>query len=181
MNKMLAAAVVCLLLRALEADAQVVTEMTPEKIDAAIAAGVERAPAPYRLSATLLALDFSTPYLRVAQRAAKTPNPERSLATPDLIAPELRIVAAPEPFGSREVVIKAAWIERSDGTRVEPRSQEATVDYAQSARRHKITLRGVRAVFPIAALEPGARFRFQMGDGQEVTLAPEPDWFKTPR
>jgi hypothetical protein len=180
MTKTVAVVVVCLL-PALEAAAQVVTEMTPDQIDAAIAAGAERRPATYVLSAPLLSLTFTTPYLRVAQLAAKTPDADRKLATPDVIAPELRIVAVPEPFGEKEVVIKKAWMERSDGTRVEPLSQEATVDYAQSPHRHKIALRGVRAAFPIAALDPGARFRFQMGDGQELTLTPEPAWFKAPR
>jgi hypothetical protein len=175
-----AMAVLCLLLPTFEATAQVVTVMTTEQIDAAIAAGAERKPAPYVLSAPQLSLTFTTPYLRVAQLAAKTPNADRSLATPELIAPELRIVATPEPFGRREVVIKEAWMERSDGTRVKPLAQQAAVDYAQSSHG-KITLRGVRAAFPVTAIEPGARFRFLMGDGQEVTLAPEPAWFTAPR
>jgi hypothetical protein len=179
MRRALAALAACLF-PALGAGAQVVTEMTPDQIDAAIAAGTARRPANYALTAPLLSMTFTTPYLRLAQLAAKTKDADRSLAAPDVIAPEVRIVASPEPYGKREVVIKKAWMERSDGTRVEPLSQEPAVDYAQSARG-KITLRGVRAAFPIAALEPGARFRFQMGDDQEVTLTPEPAWFQATR
>jgi len=107
--------------------------------------------------------------------------PRPSIATTDLLAPELHIVAAPEPFGDDVPAIKKVLVERADGTTVAARSQESFVDYAQSARRKKIAIRGVRAVFPLAALEPGARFRFLMSDGKEQLLAPEPGWFKAPR
>jgi hypothetical protein len=181
MKKALAIGVGGLLLPAVQAAAQVVTEMSPVLIDAAIATGAGSRPAAYFLSAPQVSLTFTTPYLRLVQLAAKTPNADHSLATPDVIAPELRVAATPEPLGKKEAVVVKAWIERPDGTRVEASSSETTVDYAQSARHRKITLRGVRAVFPITALEPGSRFRFQMGDGQEVTLAPEPAWFTTLR
>lgn len=166
---------------AVPAGAQVVTEMTPQKIDQAIAAGIERKPGPYALRTKYLWMEFDTPFLRVSERAATAATADRSIATPDLLAPELRIVAAPEPFGDDVLAIKKVVVERADGATVAPRSQESFVDYAQSSRRKKIAIRGVRAVFPLAALEPGARFRFLMSDGKEQLLAPEPSWFKAPR
>ncbi len=170
-----------LLVSILPARAQVVTNMTPERIDQAIAAGITQKPQVYALRTKQFWMEFTTPYLRVAERAASAPTAERSLATPDLVAPELRIVAAAEPLGDKVPGVKAAVVERPDGTTLKPSSQQEFVDYAQSARRKKITIRGVRAVFPIAVLEPGARFRFQMSDGSEQVLAPDPGWFKSVR
>jgi hypothetical protein len=160
------------------APAQVVTEMTPQQIDQAIA---DRKPVPYTLRTKVFWVEFTTPYLRVSDRALKSPTADRSLATPDLIAPELRIIAAAEPLGDKVPAVKEAVVERPDGTLVKPTSQQETLDYAQSTRRKKIAIRGVRAVFPIAALQPGARFRFQLSDGTQQVLAPDPSWFTTPR
>lgn len=170
-----------LTLVAVPAAAQVVTEMTPRQVDQAIAMGIERKPARYSLRTKYLWMEFDTPFLRVSERAATAPVADRSIATPDLLAPELRILAAPEPLGDDVPGIKKVLLERPDGATVAPKSQEAYVDYAQSARRKKIAIRGVRAVFPLAALEPGARFRFVMSDGREQVLAPEPGWFGEPR
>jgi hypothetical protein len=161
--------------------AQVVSTMTPSQIDQAIADGVEHKPGRYSLRSKTLWMEFDTPLLRVAERAASAPVADRSLATPDLIAPELRILAAPEPMGDDVPGIKKVVLERPGGAIVAATSQELYVDYAQSSRRKKIALRGVRAVFPIAALEPGARFRFLMSDGKEQLLAPDASWFRVPR
>jgi hypothetical protein len=174
-------AVLFLSLPALPARTQVVTEMTPQQIDQAIALGVDQKPGPYTLRTKQFWMEFTTPFLRVSERAASAPSVDRSLATPDLIAPELRIVAAAEPLGDKVPAVTKVVVERPDGTTVAPRSQESFVDYAQSTRRKKIEIRGVRAVFPIAVLEPGARFRFQLSDGSQQLLAPDPSWFKTPR
>ena len=163
------------------AGAQVVIEMTPQRVDQAIATGIERKPAAYALRTKYLWMEFDTPFLRVSERAATAPSADRSIATAELLAPELRIVAAAEPLGDDVLAIKKVLVERADGATVAPKSQESFVDYAQSARRKKIAIRGVRAVFPLAALEPGARFRFLMSDGKEQILAPEPGWFKAPR
>lgn len=161
--------------------AQVVTEMTSQQIDQAIALGIEHKPARYALRSPRLWIEFDTPFLRVRERAAVAPVAERSLATPDLVAPELRIVAAPEPFGDDVPGIKKVFVVSASGAVVAASAQSEYVDYAQSSRRKKIALRGVRAVFPIAALQPGSRFRFLMSDGQELLLAPEPAWFREPR
>lgn len=170
-----------LTLVAVPAAAQVVTEMTPRQVDQAIAMGIERKPARYSLRTKYLWMEFDTPFLRVSERAATAPVADRSIATPDLLAPELRMLAAPEPLGDDVPGIKKVLLERPDGAAVAPKSQQAYVDYAQSARRKKIAIRGVRAVFPLAALEPGARFRFVMSDGSEHLLAPEASWFGEPR
>lgn len=168
-------------LAAVPAGAQVVTEMTPRRVDQAIAMGIEHKPAQYSLRTKQLWMEFNTPFLRVSERAATAPVADRSIATPDLLALELHILAAPEPLGDDVSGIKKVLVERPDGSTVAPKSQEPYVDYAQSARRKKIAIRGVRAVFPLAALEPGARFRFLMSDGKEQLLAPEPGWFGEPR
>jgi hypothetical protein len=169
------------LLSALPAGAQVVTNMTPERIDQAIAAGVDQKPPAYALRTRQFWMEFTTPYLRVCERAAGAAKADRSIATPDLVAPELRIVAAAEPLGDKVPAVKAAVVERADGTTVKPSSQQEFVDYAQSSRRKKIAIRGVRAVFPIAVLEPGARFRFELSDGSQQVLAPDPGWYKAVR
>lgn len=168
-------------LGAVAADAQVVTEMTPQHIDQAIAMGTGRRPAPYSLRSKNVWIEFDTPFLRVSQRAAAAPAADRSIATPDLLAPELRIQAAPEPLGDDVPAIKQVLLERPDGTSVPPQSQTPFVDYAQSSRRKKIAIRGVRAVFPLSAFEPGVRFRFLMSKGPEHVLAPDPSWFGAPR
>ena len=174
-------AALLLTLAAVPGAAQVVTEMTPRQVDQAIARGIEQKPARYSLRSKYLWMEFDTPFLRVSERAATAPIADRSIATPDLLAPELRILAAPEPLGDNVPAIKKVVLERRDGASVAPKSQEAYVDYAQSARRKKIAIRGVRAVFPLAALQPGARFRFLMSDGKEQVLAPEASWFGEPR
>src|SRR5262245_16472602 len=170
-----------LLLSALPARAQVVTDMTPERIDQAIAARVDQEPQPCALRTKPLRMEVTTPYPRVLGRAATAPTVDGSLATKDLVAPELRITAAAEPLGDKVPEVKGALVERPDGTQVKPTSQQSFLDYAQSTRRKKIAIRGVNAVFPIAVLEPGARFRFQMSDGTEQVLAPDPGWFKAVR
>jgi len=168
-------------LAAVPAGAQVVTRMTPQQVDQAIAMGVEQKPARYSLRNRYLWMEFDTPFLRVLERAATAPVADRSIATPEVLAPELRILAAPEPLGDDVPAIKKVVVERAGGDVVAATSQESYVDYAQSSRRKKIAIRGVRAVFPLAALEPGARFRFLMSDGKEQLLAPDASWFCEPR
>ena len=173
--------ILMLSLTAANAAAQVVTEMTPSRIDQAIAQGVENKPAPYALRGRSSWVEFDTPFLRVSERASNAAVADRSIATPELLAPELHVTAGPEPLGDNVPAVKQLLIVKPDGTTVAPLSHESYVDYAQSARRKKIALRGMRAVFPITALQPGASFRLVMSDGSETSLPLEPAWFKTPR
>ena len=173
--------ILMLSLTAANSTAQVVTEMTPSRIDQAIAQGVENKPAPYALRSRSSWIEFDTPFLRVSERASSAPVADRSIATPDLLAPELRVTAGPEPLGENIPAVKQLLIVKPDGAKVAPVSHESYVDYAQTARRKKIALRGMKAVFPISALQPGASFRLVMSDGSETSLPLEPAWFKTPR
>jgi hypothetical protein len=70
---------------------------------------------------------------------------------------------------------------RADGSVVAATAPQPFVDKAQSTKRKSIEIRGVRASFPIAVLEPGMKFKFTMSDGTEPTLSPDPNWFKSPR
>lgn len=166
---------------AANAAAQVVTEMTPSRIDEAIALGVENRPEPYALRGRSSWIEFNTPFLRLCERAASAPVADRSIATPELLAPELRVIAGPEPLGENVPSVKKLLIVKPDGASIAPVSHESYVDYAQTARRKKIALKGMRAVFPITALQPGASFRLVLSDGSELKIAPEPAWFKAPR
>jgi hypothetical protein len=173
--------ILTLTLTASNAAAQVVTEMTPSRIDQAIALGVENRPEPYALRGRSSWIEFNTPFLRLCERAASAPVADRSIATPELLAPELRVTAGPEPLGENVPSVKKLLIVKPDGASIAPVSHESYVDYAQTARRKKIALKGMRAVFPITALQPGASFQLLMSDGSELKIAPEPAWFKAPR
>ena len=173
--------ILMLSMSAAHAAAQVVTEMTPSRIDQAIAQGVEDKPAPYALRGRSSWIEFDTPFLRLCERAATAPVADRSIATPDVLAPELRVTAGPEPLGDNVPAVKQLLIVKPDGASIAPVSHQSYVDYAQSARRKKIALRGMKAVFPITALQPGSSFRLVMSDGTELRIAPEPAWFKAPR
>ena len=168
-------------LSAIPARAQVIAEMTAERIQQAIAEGVKTKPAQYAVRKPKLWIEFDTPFLRVAKKAAAAPDATPSLATPDLIAPIVNILAAPEPLGDSVPAIKKVVAVKADGSVVAATSQQPFIDKAQSNKRKSIEIRGVRATFPIAVLEPGMQFRFSMSDGTEPTLAPEPNWFKVPR
>jgi len=174
----------CLLLVALAADtrAQVITEMTPQMIDKALASGSSQRPSPYTLRTPEVWAQFDTPFLRVSLRAADGAPPASAVTTAnDATAPELRLSVAPEPRGSTDLAVKAVVVETPDGATVQAKSQTSFVDYAQSTKRKKIALRGLRAVFPISALTPGSRFRVVMSNGTDHVLAPDSDWFKVPR
>ncbi len=164
------------------AGAQVITEMTPERIQQAIDAGLKAKPAQYAVRTPKLWIEFDTPYLRVAKKAAASADhPTPSLATPDVVAPIINILAAPEPLGDNVPGVKTVVAVRADGSIVAATSPQPFLDKAQSTRRKSIDIRGVRATFPIAVLEPGMKFKFTMSDGTEPTLAPDPNWFKSPR
>jgi len=166
-------------LAALPAGAQVIVEMTPERIEQAIAAGKNRPPQ-YAIRTTRVWIEFDTPFLRVVRKAATTDDPTSSLATPDLVAPVLRIQAAAEPLGEKIPAVKKIVAVKADGTSVPPTSHEDFTDKARISRR-SIDIKGIRAVFPLSVLEPGMRFKLSMSDGTEPTLAPDPNWFKVPR
>ena len=173
--------ILALSVTASNAAAQVVTDMTPSRIDQAIALGVEGRPAPYSLRGRASWIEFDTPFLRVCERAASAPVADRSVATAEVLAPELRVIAGPEPLSENVPAVKKLLIVNPDGASIAPVSHESYVDYAQTAKRKKIALKGMRAVFPITALQPGSSFRLVMSDGSELKIAPEPAWFKAPR
>lgn len=164
------------------ASAQVIAEMTPERIQQAIDAGLKAKPVQYAVRTPKLWIEFDTPFLRVAKKAAASADhPTPSLATPDVVTPIINILAAPEPLGDKVPGIKQVVAVRADGSIVAATSPQPFLDKAQSTRRKSIDIRGVRATFPIAVLEPGMKFKFTMSDGTEPTLAPDPNWFKSPR
>jgi len=173
------------LLEAAPSQPGVVVPMTPEAVEDVIVSTDERVPGPYRLRNSHVWLQFDTPRLRLARKVAQTRAQSlpvaTHLATPDVVAPELHLVAGPEVAGDSDVGIKAALIERADGTTVEPISLKYNIEKAQSRRRHGIKLKGIEAVFPAEALLPGARFRLKMEDGPDQLLAPEDAWFDEPR
>jgi hypothetical protein len=179
--KALPSLILALSLPAASAAAQVVTEMTPARIDQAIAMGVENKPTPYALRGKASWIEFNTPFLRLCERAASATVADRSIATPELLAPELRVTAGPEPLGENVPSVKKLLIVTADGASITPVSHESYVDYAQTAKRKRIALKGMRAVFPITALQPGSTFRLVMSDGSVLNVAPEPGWFKAPR
>jgi len=165
--------------------AGVIVQMTPRMIEDVIASTGEQAPRLYRLHNTYVWLQFDTPLVRLARKVAETRAQSLPVvtqaATPDLVAAELRFSAGPEPRGDSDVAVKAIVIERPDGSVVEPLAVSKFVDKAQSRGRRSIELAGLEGVFPAAALEPGARFRFKMKGGPDQVLAPEPAWFNEPR
>jgi hypothetical protein len=160
--------------------AGVVTTMTPESVQQALDAGKAQKPALYRLATKLYWLQFDTPFLRVARKAGeareKSQPIEAALATPDLTAAELRITAGPEPIGESTHGIKAVTIVSASGATLQPKSSTKVTDYART-KHGKITLRGMSAVFPISALEPGASFHLQIDNGTEEVFKLEPSWF----
>jgi hypothetical protein len=165
--------------------AGVIVQMTPRMIEDVIASTGEQAPRLYRLHNTYVWLQFDTPLVRLARKVAETRAQSlpvaTHLATPDLVAAELRFFAGPEPRGDSDVGIKTVVIERVDGFVVKPSALKSNVEKAQSRGRHGIKLTGVEGVFPAAALEPGTRFRFKMESGPDQILAPDPAWFDEPR
>jgi hypothetical protein len=177
--------VLAFLVGAGNARAQVVAQMSQFTIDQALASGSDQSPVPYSLRNAHVWLQFDTPFLRTAMKAAEAQQRgaavDRALATPDVLSQELRVVAGPEPRGDSELAVKAVFLEGADGSSVAARVETTFVDYAQSWKRKKIGLRGVRAVLPISALTPGSRFRVVLNRGDEQVLAPEPEWFTTLR
>jgi len=151
--------------------------MTPTRIDQAIAMGVENRPEPYALRGRSSWIEFNTPFLRVCERAASATVADRSIATAELLAPELRVTAGPEPLGENVPSVKKLLIVKPDGASITPVSHESYVDYAQTARRKKIALKGMRAVFPITALQPGSSFRLVMSDGSDTLTFLDPKTF----
>jgi hypothetical protein len=168
-----------LTLAASPAGAQVIAEMTPERIQQAIAAGKSK-PGQYSIRTPKFWMEFDTPFLRVARKAGATEEPTPSVATPELVAPVLQIQAAAEPLGEKIPAVKKVVAVRADGSSVPPTSHEEFIEKARISRR-SFDIKGIRAVFPIAVLEPGTRFKFSMSDGTEPLLAPDASWFKSPR
>jgi hypothetical protein len=160
--------------------AGVVSTMTPEAVQHALELGKAQKPPLYRLASKLYWLQFDTPFLRVARKAGeaheKSQPIEAALATPDLTAPELRVTAGPEPVGESTHGIKAVTLVSASGATLQPKSSTKATDYARS-KHGKITLKGVSAVFPISALEPGASFHLQIDNGTEEVFKLEPSWF----
>jgi hypothetical protein len=161
--------------------ADVVMEMTPEAVSDAISAGLERPPKPYPLNSPKVWMLLETPFLRVAMAAAKAQSQnmaiDGSLITPDMTAPVLKVLAGPELLGVEPIGIKSILAQADDSTPVAPTSVTKTMDIARSARKKKIELKGVNAVFPISVLKPGVRFRLVMEKGPEHVITPDAAWF----
>lgn len=158
--------------------------LNPLTIAQALAAAKPQRPDPYVFRSARLWVDFDTPLLRLQRKLADTAAQrqpiEDSLATPDVTEPVLRVTVGPEPSGGSAPEVLQIFVEQAGGVRVAPRSVEKTVEKAAS-RQGKVTLKGLKAVFPLEALQPGGRFRAMLSGKREEVLPVPPGWFDLPR
>jgi hypothetical protein len=172
---------IALALGASPATAQVITDMTPQRIKEAIALGESGKAKPYKIGgSTLTPLwgTFSTPYLRVALAAAEAKEKYSSFtekdATDEIVRPGEVIVylSAIEPLSGNQprsakaiVIMPAGKNDRADAVR--PEKTEPTPASWSNAMGAKWEAESLIAYFPLSALQDGAEFRMVFDRGLE--------------
>lgn len=141
------------------APAQVVVEMTPERVREAIQAGTEKEYKSYQIGGGISQVwaMYTTPFSRVAVAATEAKRRYKTLTeadiTPEMVAPELEIYAP--AFGTRDgrVVNVHAIVIRPDGGGVIQPLREAPIEenFSNAFGRTK-TGRSLRAWFPLSAV-----------------------------
>ena len=150
------------------ASAQIVTEMTPERIEEALKQEKGetcfplKTDTPMGMQSTYVGC-FTTPFSRVAQAAQaarkKYKNFTAADVTPDMIAPHLEVLApSHDPVGQGpgrtnvEAVVITPRKSKDRGAAIQPIiSEEMTAEY-KNLMGATFEGRGMRAVFPLSAL-----------------------------
>ncbi len=150
--------------------ADVVTEMTPERIREAIAFGTKKKSlSNYPIGDEWnVLLNFSTPFLRVAQAAAEAASTYRPFGeadvTPDLIEPEIRLNAVASIYNVAIVSnVRAVVIVLPDGRVIQPSRVEERIEDYQNRYGAKGTARSLIAYFPLSVVMDGNEVRVVRG------------------
>ena len=147
--------------------AQVITEMTPERVAEAIAAGTQAKTLEYpRLKGGPAECVLVTPFSRVAQAAFEAKRAYKTFslsdATPDMLAPTVDVVCPSRcvtPGCTRSFgigTVQAVVITDKGGTSPQqPIASKPMPETYQNAFGAKDQASGILATFPISALQPG--------------------------
>lgn len=157
------------------AQAQVITDMTPERIAKAIAEGQTKKVKPYDAGDCR----FTTPYLRVvlASAAAKANYSPFTSAdvTPEMIAPDLEVYIPTDHgsprrgyglFSPTNVVIMPKGVDDAQAA-IQPISTTPVVERYQNSFGASVDAQAVLARFPISALTDRREIRVRYNDGGE--------------
>lgn len=165
--------IVLLLGFAVHAQAQVVTEMTPELVQEAITKGGAGV---YKIQERTIWGDgpalgfFTTPYSRVALAAALARKHRTSFTTadvtPDMLRPELHVYAASQAiYGNRnriahvEAVVVRPYQSKDASASVQPMRTEDVTAEQWPVMGAAAKGRNVMAVFPLSVLNEGNEIR----------------------
>lgn len=152
--------------------AQLVTEMTPQLIERAIAEGASAKKAePYKIGFFAKTYGtFTTPYQRVVLAAFDAKRAYKPFTaadvSPELVAPELRVRAEPFDFKNGVANVVAVVVTKR-GTReaTQPISSAPFDLEFSNAFGKKITGKGLEASFPLSVVDPSNEIRIVMDSG----------------
>lgn len=159
-------AVVALSFAASPVEAQVVTEMTPELVKAAIAAGGESC---YRIKTKVMmdarpAACIGTPYSRVAGAAGEARKKYQPFAeadvTPEMLAPQVTVAVFPQNrlynkggMVSVEAVVVMPAKSKDRAAAILPTQQAQLDEKYQNLYGAQFEARGMMATFPLSVLD----------------------------
>jgi hypothetical protein len=176
-------------LSAVRSDAQVVTEMTPERIREAIADDRVEGCYPLKSSGAMGGLKFfhgcfTTPYSRVAQAAQDAKKKYAAFTeadvTPEMLAPGVEVLALPQQrlFGTGMVNVEAVVmmpVKSKDRAAAILSSESVAMDSRyQNLLGATFDAKGIVARFPLSVLTEGNAVRF-VYDGNACS-----DWKNKP-
>lgn len=160
------------------AAAQIVTEMTPERIRDAIAFGESGKAKPYQVGSLAVPANFTTPFLRVALAAASAKEKYKKLTEEEvndnLVLPGvLRLYATaipPSKYGSatsvRTVVIMPPG-EKDRDKAIHPDTAEPVARQWSNRLGATDEAEALWASFPLSVLRDGAELRIVYSNGNE--------------
>jgi hypothetical protein len=159
--------VLMLLLAATPLRAQVVTDMTPERVAEAIAVGLQARTMDYpRVKGGPAECALATPFMRVARAAFDAKRTYKTFTpadvTPDMLAPTVHVVCPSQcvveactsqyGFATVQAVVITA---KGGGSPEQPISSEPMPAVYQNVFGATYQASGLLATFPVAALQPG--------------------------
>lgn len=148
-------------------NAQMVTEMTPDRVKEAVAEGrALKEEKVYSLSRSSAYCIFSTPYNRVRSAAFEAKKQYRDFAetdvTPNMLAPEARFfcpsIAINQTGLRRANPTTAVIIEKGKPEPIRPTSVELSPEKFSNAFGAKAEGEGMVVSFPLAVLKAGSEF-----------------------
>lgn len=172
--------------------AQVVAEMTPERIREAIKAGTEKGIEPYKIRSGPAGLSpvwgtYWTPWLRVAFAASEAKRTYKTFTEPDaagLIAPELEVygeafdAVGQKAVGHGIVSVDAIVIKTPAGQVLQPIRSEPIMETFKNRSGGEFEGRSLRAWFPLSVVAEGNEIVLVLSSGKEIKSRLKPDKMK---